>query len=142
MKKIIIGLVFVIAFVVALLAIIWSYKIRDNIELPFQNDPIVIGEWTTVDFIPNIEVFFPEKKYSRETNLYLKKLEFKENGDMGVPYLKWTKGFVTHQGDKTASAYLIQQIGNEQYMFFEWKSGDYVYLHKKPLYYVLKKTSN
>ena len=33
----------------------------------------------------------------------------------------------------------IKDIGGSKYMFFEWKSGDYVIAHRKPFYYVLKK---
>jgi len=34
---------------------------------------------------------------------------------------------------------VIKKIGDSTYMFFEWKSGDYVIRHMKPSYYVLKK---
>jgi bla regulator protein BlaR1 len=56
-----------------------------------------------------------------------------------VTYMKWTKGIVVHYGDKTASHYSIVSMNGSEYMFFEWKSGDYVFRHMKPYYYVLKK---
>ena len=32
---------------------------------------------------------------------------------------------VIHSGDKTASKYEIKKIGDKEYLFLEWKSGDY-----------------
>ena len=44
-----------------------------------------------------------------------------------------------HRGDKTAAKYEIKKIGDNEYLFLEWKSGDYTIRHMKPKYYVLKK---
>ena len=49
------------------------------------------------------------------------------------------KGHILHQGDKTNSAYEIKKRGGKEYMFFEWKSGDYIFRGQKPAYYVLEK---
>lgn len=43
-----------------------------------------------------------------------------------------------HHGDKTASQYTIKKINGCNYMFYEWKSGDYTLRGMKPYYYVLK----
>jgi len=51
----------------------------------------------------------------------------------------WTKGLVISTREKTVSKYYIKGIGGSVYMFYEWKSGDYTFRHRKPSYYVLKK---
>jgi len=71
--------------------------------------------------------------------LYLKDLTFKDNGKMDHSWIKWTNGVVMHSGDKTASAYTLKEINGSTYMFFEWKSGDYIFRNMAPSYYVLKK---
>ena len=121
-------------------------RLTDNINLPFVNDPAVLGEWRSVDFVAEPGEFAPGAKRFRG-DLYLGGFKFFAGGAMAVlpnapesaPWFRWTKGVVTHSGDKTASRYFIKEIKGASYMFFEWKSGDYVIRHKKPEYYVLKK---
>ncbi len=111
---------------------------HDNIDLPFVNDPAVVGEWDSVDFVESPDKFDPAAK-AWHGDLYLKKLTFLPKGKGGKPWWTWTKGVVMHHGDKTASHYEIKNIKGQAYMFFEWKSGDYVFRGEKPFYYVLKK---
>jgi serine/threonine protein kinase len=110
----------------------------DDFTLPFVNDPQVIGNWESVDFVPNISDFNPDKP-RRKGELYLKGLTFLEDGKTAKPWETWTKGMVLHHGDKTASHYEIREIQGQLYMFFEWKSGDVMVLGMKPSYYVLKR---
>jgi len=110
----------------------------DNIDLPFVNDPSVIGKWESVDFVNKISDFNPDNR-NWQGDLYLKNLNFKKNGKMDHSWNKWTNGVVIHRGDKTASAYTLKEINGSTYMFFEWKSGDYVFRNMDPYYYVLKK---
>lgn len=110
----------------------------DNIDLPFVDDPSVIGKWNSVDFVHDISDFKPDSR-NWEGDLYLKELKFKKNGKMNHSWITWTNGVVMHRGDKTASAYTIKEINGSTYMFFEWKSGDYVFRNMKPYYYVLEK---
>ena len=49
----------------------------------------------------------------------------------------WTKGLVLSKEGQTASAYTIKTLGGKNYLFYEWKSGDYVFGHMQPRYYVL-----
>ncbi len=113
----------------------------DNIELPFVNDPQVLGEWESVDFVGDPSQFNPDKRAS-SGELFLKGMTFLDNGKFPQRWLTWTKGVVMHQGDKTASSYEIQEINGRPYLFFEWKSGDVTIGGRKPHYYVLtKKTS-
>ena len=51
----------------------------DNIDLPFVNDPQVIGEWESVDFVADIAEFNPDKP-SWTGKLFLPGLTFQENG--------------------------------------------------------------
>ena len=117
----------------------------DDINLPFVNDPSVLGTWNKVDFVRNISDFDPAKK--SWTGDYLLQLVFSEGGKIagtttqgkGDTRFSWTKGFVIDPMYCTASAYTLKEIGGKTYMFYEWKSGDYTYRHMKPCYYVLEK---
>jgi bla regulator protein BlaR1 len=113
-------------------------RLVDDIDLPFVNDPEVLGEWVSVDFVETPRDFRPGMK-SFGVALYLKGLTFLPEGKTAMPWFNWTKGVVTHKGDKTAARYIIKEIKGAKYMFFEWKSGDYSIRHQKPQYYVLKK---
>jgi bla regulator protein BlaR1 len=124
-------------------------RLHDNTDLPFVDDPDVIGKWESVDFVRNISDFDPANK-SREKYLYLKEFTFSNNGEISVkagemkeaksdPGITWTRGAVLDQYDGTASRYEIKDIDGSEYMFFEWKSGDYTIRHMTPYYYVLKK---
>ena len=138
MKRILKILLAGIILLVALVFSLWLFRAVDDIDLPFVEDPEVIGVWESVDFVANPSDFQPGSRASR-VDLYLKQLEFLPKGRLGVPYRRWTKGTITHLGDNTASSYTIRTFSDKPYLFFQWKSGDYVYLHKKPKYYVLRK---
>jgi bla regulator protein BlaR1 len=114
-------------------------RLADNINLPFVNDPAVLGKWVSVDFVKVPEDFKPGARRFRG-GLYLEFLTFKAGGRM-VPGLcfNWTRGVVLDLCDTTASKYLIKELNGATYMFFEWKSGDYTIRHRQPEYYVLKK---
>jgi beta-lactamase regulating signal transducer with metallopeptidase domain len=119
-------------------------RIVDKIDWPFVNDPQLIGTWESVDFVGEMEEFEAGEKQwgDGEGDLYLKGLIFKPNGRTFKPWWTWTKGLIFHSGDKTASKYTIKHIKGSTYMFYEWKSGDYVLRYSKPSYYVLKKVSS
>lgn len=109
----------------------------DNINLPFVNDENVSGKWKAFDFCRTIESFAPEKR--REKALFFSEVKFKNNGaitslyDYGARTLEgddvqvWTKGFVLQKWNSTACAYEIRTIGGTEYLFIEWKSGDYTW---------------
>jgi hypothetical protein len=110
---------------------------KDNIDLPFVNDPQVLGEWESVDFVADMADFNPDRP-AWTGKLYLKGLTFLENGKTPQAWWTWTKGVVMHSGDQTASHYEIREIKGARYLFFEWKSGDVTIAGMKPHYYVLK----
>jgi len=115
-------------------------RLRDDFSnLSFVNDPAVLGKWVSVDFVREPSQFVPGEQQF-EGSLYLEGLTFLPKGKTPQPWFGWTKGVVMHLGgDHTASRYTITQIAGATYMFFEWKSGDYIIRHQKPRYYVLKK---
>jgi bla regulator protein BlaR1 len=110
----------------------------DNTKYPFIDDPSVIGKWVSVDLVKDPQEFTPGQKRWR-WDLWFKGITFFKDGTTNWAW-NWTNGLLLHTGnDHTASHYIIKTIDDEQYMFFEWKSGDYIILHRKPIYYVLKK---
>lgn len=128
----------------------------DNIDLPFENDPDLIGRWKSVDFVESPEKFVPGAR-AWSGPLFLEEMHFleagkmmmaldnseeRQNADAPMPWLSWTKGFVMHKGgDHTASKYMLRELEGTQFLFFEWKSGDTFYFHLPPKYYVLEKKS-
>ncbi|WP_088187113.1 hypothetical protein [Desulfosporosinus sp. FKA] len=122
----------------------------DNTNYPFINDPQVIGKWESVDFVQKINDFRPGKE-STDEKLYLTALAFikdgkmlnaTDNGKLTYTSFTWTKDKVINKQEKTASNYIIKDINGSTYMFFEWKSGDYIFRNMSPSYYVLKKVDN
>ena len=113
----------------------------DKIDYAFVNDPNIIGEWQGVDFVENIEDFnVNDKKFKGD--LYVKELNFTEDGKVARTVFTWTKDHILNDADKTDSSYVIKDIDGSTYMFFQWKSGDYTIRGEKPCYYVLKKVSS
>ena len=117
-------------------------RIIDKIDWPFVDDPRVIGMWESVDFVDEIEQFDPSEKQWKWGELFLKELVFDPGGKTPYSWQTWTKGLVCHLNNKTASKYVIKDMDGQEYMFFEWKSGDYTYRYRKPKYYVLKKVES
>lgn len=114
-----------------------SLRKVDDLDIPFTPDENVLGKWSSVDFVKNINDFHPNERKCKD-ELFLKNLEFLSNGQTPFHWSRWTKGIVIHYGDKTASKYYIKNINGEYYMFFQWKSGDYSFRNRTPWYYVLK----
>ena len=108
---------------------------RDNIDMPFIDDPGVIGKWKAIDFCKAKKDFHAEKTNDKE--YFFSKVEFKPNGEIISCYnygkeriasremQEWTKGFVLRKWNSTACAYEINNINGKQYLIMEWKSGDY-----------------
>lgn len=122
-------------------------QIKDNTNISFVDDKNVIGFWNSVDFVRNVADFKVGKKQWNET-LYLKKYAFEPNGNLTAFYgdknlaclLTWSKGVVIDKDDDSVSEYIIKTIDGDDYMFVEWKSGDYKFGGKVSGQYVLKKS--
>lgn len=119
----------------------YTNRIEENTDLPFVMDNHILGKWETVDLVDNYEEYTPREV---EDDFYFKALIFNKDGTIkGRIESNWTKGYIIQfPSDKTKSQYIIEEINGDTYLFVEWKSGDYVYRHMKPSYYVLKKVSD
>ena len=117
---------------------------KDNIDKPFVDDKKILGKWKAIAHIDNKAAIF-NSDYP-ESNLFFKNMEFKENGifmrngnDTSL-YASWTKGYLlTNAGngiEKTAEKYKFKTIDGNEYLFIEWKSGDYIWGGWEPTYYV------
>ncbi len=117
---------------------------HDNIDMPFVNDDKVIGTWTSVGFGSKYfaENFSPDQKCD---GLYLKSIKFSADGELIQKYMdevwhdRWTNGFVLNLHRTTAAAYKIRRINGSDYLFMEWKMGNYIYGGFKPDYYVFER---
>ena len=110
----------------------------DNVDLPFVDDPAVLGQWKAVDFVTAPSEFDPQKRHMKH-DLAFKGMTFLANGKTSRPWFTWTKGVVMHLGDKTADHYEIRTVNGRSYMFLEWKNGDYMFRGQKPCYCVMEK---
>lgn len=107
---------------------------KDNISLPFRDDPNIKGKWKSVAFVLDKNDFDPQN-ISSSSDLYFKEIEFLPNGECvslygnetisGRDCQEWTNGFVLRKWNSTACAYEIRRIDGTDYLFIEWKSGDY-----------------
>ena len=117
----------------------------DDIDLPFINDKAVLGKWKTVGFVSKIKDFDPES----ETNfkLYLKSLIFFEDGTTTRIYYddewvdRWTMGKLIDTSRKTAANYEIKHVNGNEYLFVEWRMGNYQFGGCDPEYYVFTRGS-
>lgn len=130
-----------------------TYEIRkDDMSYSFKNDEEVLGEWKTVAFVNEIEDFKVDEIVDR--GLYLRGLEFQTGGTLKYTSQEqdeegmvewaspssWSKGYINHYGNETRAEYEIREVDGKEYLFFQWKSGDYTYsvLDYVP-YYVLER---
>lgn len=108
---------------------------KDNINIPFENDSDVLGKWRAIAYCLKKEDFNPEN--SDDKKLYFSEVDFKPNGEIVSYYgygkdiissrnmQEWTKGTIKRKWNQTACAYEIKTINSKEYLFMEWKSGDY-----------------
>jgi len=120
---------------------------KDDIDLPFVDDPTIIGKWKAIAYCQTKESFDPD--HLPTIPLYLTQMNFKDNGeiesyyDYGKEIIKgkknheWTKGYWLRNWNQCACAYEIQTINDVEYLFIEWKSGNYRWGGFETDYYVL-----
>ena len=121
-----------------------EFRRCDNIDYPFVNDENVLGKWKVRDFVIHKEDFDPDKQNLKREDLFVFSAEFRENGvyisttQNGTNSVTsvWTKGFVLNRREKTASAYEIKTIDGKEYLFKEWKRGDYSFGGGRVYFYV------
>lgn len=120
---------------------------KDNIDVPFVDDKNVLGNWKTVGFVSigDKETFNLDSLKTGE-DYPLKGLTFNPNGELLIEFgksiskEKWTKGSILETDLQYNSAYNIREIDGNQYLVFDWKSGDYGYGGRVFGCYVLKKS--
>ena len=116
----------------------------DNIDYPFISDSTVIGKWKARDFVINKEDFDPIKQNWPADDMFVFGAEFQDNGvyvstsKNGTNSITsvWTKGLVLNKREKTASAYEIKIIDGVEYLFREWKTGDYIFGGGRAYWYI------
>jgi len=115
---------------------------HDNIDMPFVCDAHVLGKWHSVGFVDKIENYSPNQEAE---NLYLKSIEFFPDGTAKQEYMdsewndRWTTGFLLNLHRTTAAAYEIRVVDDTEYLFLEWKMGNYIYGGMKPDIYVFSR---
>jgi hypothetical protein len=112
----------------------------DKVNLPFVDDPQAIGQWTSVDFVGVPEDFKPGSRFSQFDLPVFKKFSVLPGGRTSYRWLTWTRGVIINPGERTAAGYEIRNIGGTNFMFVEWKNGDYILFHSKPGLYVLRQS--
>jgi len=121
-------------------------RIYENMDYVFIPDDEVLGKWNAVDLVQNIDDFDPNK--SSENELWFESIEFFDDGTATFIFggnsdtCPWTKGYLIWSGWQVIPAYTIKEINGTNYLFIEWKSGDYYIRRENPRYYVFKKTSD
>ena len=113
----------------------------ESIDVPFQEDPEFFGRWEMIDCVPCKESFNPACIKTTDLSKTVKDLYFLPKGERYWCF-GWTKGYLLSRcgwpEKVNRNAYTIERIGDEQYMFIEFKAYDY-YLGGRPEIWVLKK---
>ncbi|MBQ9808062.1 MAG: hypothetical protein IJM55_04260 [Ruminococcus sp.] len=116
-------------------------KIATGME--FVNDEAVIGKWENIGWTENTggtELAGLNKNSGEFNDLY-----FLPDGSLVQSYMdkkwydKWTKELIINLHRTTAAAYIIKEVNGTEYLFIEWKMGNYIYGGMRPEYYVFKR---
>lgn len=119
-------------------------ELNEEIVVPFENDEAVIGRWEMLDHLPCREMFHPGKRKSAVTSDRVKELYFLPGGEWYWCF-GWTKGYsLSNCGcphRKSRNPCTIERIGEETYLFVEFK-GDNYFEGGKPEVWVFKKADS
>jgi len=125
----------------------WNIARKDNLDMPFVNDELIIGKWESIDYCRDKDDWMPRKpSWGQEPQLFFKEITFLENGSCTSVYgtetisgdhrQVWTKGYVLRKYNQTACAYEIRRVNGMDYLILEWKSGDYIWGGLDTDYYI------
>jgi hypothetical protein len=132
---------------------IFRYKLNDVLPTVQTPDANVLGDWVVCDFVPDIAVFDPLDPYW-SGSFFWTAAQFISDYSMKYAYDggvlgsaigdRWTYGTVKGYNGvdmNTASTYVIINYPSTglDYLFVEWKSGDYSIRASKPSYYVFER---
>lgn len=122
-------------------------RIFDNVDLPYRLDEKAVGAWRAIGFCMDIIDGFLPQSGDSYSELFWRRLEISTGGD-AVMYLgnnershnvEWTAGVIIDKTLVTASEYVIKESCGKEYLFVQWKSGDYIYGGRRPCYYVFER---
>ncbi len=114
-----------------------SHRIANGME--FVNDPAVIGKWKSVGSLEAGEEFSLEKLNASQKGELAEEIYFLPQGVSYWIFEGWTKGTLLLQKRHTAPSYQLRDVEGKEYLFMEWKMGNYVFGGKEPSYYVLER---
>lgn len=127
-------------------------RLRDKLVEGFVADNEIVGKWKVCDFVKSVEAFQPDKYNAGfpKNYLFFKEAIFADNGKCTVNYggkilktpeVNWTKGVLQEIESCLSQRYERRIIAQTEYLFIEFKSGDYFYNHKKPWWYVFTRAA-
>lgn len=125
---------------------IHEIKQVDDVSYEFVNDDNVLGIWRTIAFTHSETIEDAVKE--KNDQLFLQRLIFCKGGKLIseskdetiVNHLLWTKGkIIDNKYEMTSSKYERIKVEDEEYLVYEWKSGDYSFGKRKPGKYILVK---
>ena len=120
------------------------------------DDVGILGKWEVCDLVRSVNSFAPQHMCSfiPYEGLYWRSAEFLSGGRVinvfksyeetdaqsDPPGIwRWINGYVICNPQSTASKYVLQTYGDTEYLFIQWKSGDYSFGGQEPFWYVFKK---
>lgn len=130
-------------------------RIKDIIPRAPADDTRVIGTWQAVDLVRHTEDFIPDQPNPAFPHdvLFWRTAQFLPDGEMRntfrsigqEPYIdppevwRWVTGNVICNPVSTASMYYLREYQGTEYLFIQWKSGDYTYGGEEPYWYVFQR---
>lgn len=113
-------------------------RARRPIRVRSNSSQGIVGKWTAIDFVSNISDFHP-RTLTWDGELAVQELQFFKDGTTNKDWWTWKDDQLIHSGDKSAAGFMIAQIGQKDYLFLEWLSGDVTHDKQKPKYYVFRR---
>lgn len=130
-------------------------RIKDPIPQAPADDSRVIGTWEVCDLLRSPKDFVPGQPNPGFPHdaLFWRRAQFLEGGGMcntfrsmgeepytdGPEVWRWVTGNVICNSMSTVSMYRFQQHGDTEYLFIQWKSGDYTFGGQEPYWYVFQR---
>jgi DNA-binding transcriptional MerR regulator len=120
----------------------------DDISLPFVDDPNVHGVWTFLDIVGEPEKFDP--KAVPNPPWRLDRIVFLPDSRVHIWFEKedppqkynFTKGKLLvsrEDGGGVAQTYFTRTMDGQDFLFVEWKTGDYIFGGMKPNWFVFRR---
>ena len=116
-------------------------KYREDVDIPFENDPVVVGRWKLISCVADAEQFNPDCVKTPDMRNLVKDLYFLPGGEKYWVF-SWTKGYLLSHGiswpaRSNKNQYEVRYINGKEYLFIWFKAHNY-YLGGKPEVWVLE----